>query len=136
LIAKAFFNHCFPDFIAFSPLNQYKDRVEYGSFVFTHTIEEKIIFQDTVIEIDSNYVIGHSHQQFKRHEKGFCLYNPGSLGQNRRLINISEYFIWDTKRNEFEQFNFAYNFEALIKEMKKKKFPDICIDYYLKKEKG
>ena len=56
-------------------------------YLFRHTIENRYIYHDSIINLENNYFIGHSHQQFKIESNGYVLYNPGSVGQNRLFIN-------------------------------------------------
>ena len=60
------------------------------------------VFIDTEVSLTENTIIGHSHQQYLRKENEFTLLNPGSIGQNRKYINLTNYVIWDTVKNDFE----------------------------------
>ena len=42
-----------------------KDKLSFNSYILKHTIFNKYIFKDTEVNIKNNYIIGHSHQQYK-----------------------------------------------------------------------
>ena len=97
-------------------------------------IDNKYIFHDTDIVIDRNLLIGHSHQQFFVTKGEFKIINPGSLGQNRKYINQAAYAVYYNETDTFELKNFIFDLDIVISEMKNKKYPQICIDYYMNKE--
>jgi predicted phosphodiesterase len=101
-----------------------------------HTLGEKdYIFRDSKVDLQDNSFIGHSHQQYIRYFNNFFLGNPGSIGQNRNFINISNYIIWDTESGEFQMKSLPYDLDYLLIEMEKRKYPVECIDYYRNKKK-
>lgn len=139
-IAKAFFDHCYPNFdkSLINVIREYKKQKLLEDFTIQHTIYNQYIFADTDIsniEIDTNYIIGHSHQQFEREKHNFKIYNTGSLGQNREFINQSCYLMFDTKKKNIEFKNFRHNIETVINQMKLEKYPSLCLDYYLSKKR-
>ena len=139
-IAKAFFNHCYPNFdkSLLEIINKYDIQIQVEDYIIKHTINNQYIFADTdisAIEIKSNYIIGHSHQQYERDSHNFKIYNTGSLGQNRQFINQSCYLILDTIKKNIEFKKFENNIESVINQMKSEKYPSICTDYYLSKNR-
>jgi putative phosphoesterase len=139
-IAKAFFEFCYPkfDMSLIDTINKYETDLGFGNFIIQHTISDKKIFLDTNvsdIDINKNYIIGHSHQQFQREINKFKLINTGSLGQNRKFINQSCYIILDTVKNSVELKSFTHDIDKLINKMKADRYPDICIKYYQSKER-
>jgi predicted phosphodiesterase len=139
IIASTFFDHCYLNFDRYllNGINKYKNKIEIENFTIQHTILNQYIFADTDItnlEIDTNYIIGHSHQQFKIDKKKFKIYNTGSLGQNRQFINQSCYLKFDTITKKFELKNFKHDINKVIDKMKFEKYPKMCIDYYLSKK--
>lgn len=139
-VANAFFDFCYPSFESknIEIIKKYKDCKVLGNYAIQHTIANQYIFKDTNIDdlvIDKNYIIGHSHQQFFRSKDKFEIYNTGSLGQNRKYLNQSCYLKLDTKTNEVILKSFDHDIDKVINEMKIKKYPKICIDYYLSKER-
>lgn len=139
LIAKAFFEHCYDNFdkSLVNVINKYQNKIELEDFTIQHTICNQYIFADTDIsniEIDTNYIIGHSHQQFKIEKYKFKIFNTGSLGQNRQFINQSCYIKLNTENKTVELKNFNHDIRKVINQMKSDKYPSICTDYYLSKE--
>lgn len=139
-IAKSFFNFCFQKFNPklLDTLDKYDDSTLIDGYIIKHTIESRYIFKDTDIAdltIDSNYIIGHSHQQYLRNKDNYKIYNTGSLGQNRKFINQSCYLQINTESGIVELKFFIHDSNKVITEMRTRKYPKICIDYYLSKEK-
>ena len=92
-LANEFFNHCYSDFIEVSAIQNYEKESQFEDFICTHTLEDRYIFQDTDITLDKNFIIGHSHRQYKIGRNGYTLLNPGSVGQNRQYINEINYVL-------------------------------------------
>ena len=140
LIAQTFFQHCYAQFdqSLTTHIKNYQDELVLDNFTVKHTLNNQYIFADTDISeipIDTNYMFGHSHQQFFREKNGFSLYNTGSIGQNRTYINQSCYLKYDTETGQVELKSFLHHIERVIKQMKSEKFPQLCIDYYLSKNR-
>ena len=107
---------------------------QLGSFTCAHTIgESENIYPDTQIEIDKNYMIGHSHHQFRIQRSGKEIINCGSVGQNRGWIDSINYALLDSSSHEITLCEGPYPFDDLIKEMEHQGYPQRCIDYYLSK---
>ena len=107
---------------------------EYG-YRFQHTIGNANIYPDTTITLDRNYVIGHSHHQFVYKNSGHTLFNAGSVGQNRKYINVVNYLVFDKTKWEMNLCSQQYNLSLLTNKMRELDYPQECIDYYLKKER-
>ena len=61
--------------------------------------------------------------------------NPGSLGQNRKNINLMQFAILNFDNHEVEFFSEQENINSLINEMKARKYPESCLEYYQRKIK-
>jgi len=138
-IAKTFFDHCIKSFKPelLSILDKYEESIVIKDFTIQHTIFDQYIFADTNLEsvtINSNYIIGHSHQQFKRIIGDKVLLNTGSIGQNRQYLNQSCYLKLDTRTNKIELKSFIHDVDRVINQMKSKKYPKDCLEYYLNKQ--
>lgn len=134
-IAKAFFNVCIEGFSEVTALKSFKKEWALDGFTLSHTIDNQYIYPDSKVELTKNWIIGHSHYQFRLKSSGFSLYNPGSVGLNRKYINVINYLIYDDHEKKFEMKNITYNVDEIIKEMKVRKYPEICIKYYVDKNR-
>lgn len=136
-LVQFFFKQCFPNFNQIETISSYKDQIRIGDFTIQHTINDQYIFQDTEVnDLNCNYIIGHSHQQFIRMISNFKLINTGSLGQNRAYINVSEYLILDTEINKINLKSYLYDVDLVIDKMKSMNYPTECTNYYLSKKRA
>ena len=136
-IARTFFEHCYPRFAEKEIIVKYEEEKKKGDFVVKHTINESYIYPDTdlsKVQLDKNYIIGHSHYQFDRSFNGRRLINTGSLGQNREYINVSNYIILDEEKNLVELKSFTFDLRLVVDKMEKENYPQLCIDYYRSKK--
>lgn len=133
--AKAFFDYCIKDFSEQETISGYIDSYRQNGFLFVHTLDNRIIFPDIELSLIENTVLAHSHKQFNTAKTGYRLINPGSVGQNRTYINVINYMLWDTEKDVFTEKQILYNPDIVINEMKAKKYPSICIDYYQNKKR-
>jgi predicted phosphodiesterase len=132
-LVKQFFEVCYPKFDRFNEINSFLKSYEFGGFKCQHTINNRNIYPDTKLELDCNYFIGHSHYQFKTTSENHIVYNPGSVGQNRRYINVINYIVFKLETMEIQMKALVYNYKTVINEMKANNYPKVCIDYYLGK---
>lgn len=135
-VAQAFFDYCYQDFSEFQTIDQYKRAYSLKDFIITHTVDQQYFYPDTDLtnlKLDKNYVIGHSHYQFDRECDKKRLINTGSIGQNRKFINIAEYVILDQQTNTIELKSFKTNIGYLIEKMESARYPEICLRYYKNK---
>ena len=138
-VANAFFDFCYPCFDRLDIIKEFKHSYSIGEFIIQHTIDDLYIFPDS--DIDSimqyhkhSYIIGHSHHQFLfRADNGYSLYNTGSVGQNRKNLNIINYLMYDTDSGILDMKSLEYSAEIVIDEMKARAYPEICIKYYQSK---
>lgn len=139
-VARAFFEFCFPRFNSslMEAINQYGCMVERGSYQIQHTIDQRYIFKDTdlsEVEINNDFIIGHSHQGFIRTEQNHKIVNTGSLGQNREFINLSSYAVLDTADNSVALKTFVTDIDLMLDKMREEDYPAICLDYYMGKKR-
>ena len=140
LIAKTFFQKCFEDFEpnSLDIIKKYQERIILEDYTIQHTINDSYIFADTKLEslvLNTNYIIGHSHQQFYRNIGDKMLYNTGSIGQNRQYLNQSCYLKLDTDSQKITLKSFVFDIDLVINEMKVRNYPSVCLEYYLSKQK-
>lgn len=134
-VAKIFFDFCRPRFDRCKLIADLPEKLEWEGYTFIHTIEDRTIYPDARLSLDANYMIGHSHHQFKIESNGFTLYGSGSVGQNRLYINIINYLIFDTEKRMTEMKFVAYDEMLVINEMRRQRYPRECIDYYNDKQR-
>ena len=135
-LVRAFFESTFPSFTKGDLIKQYKASVKLSNLLLVHTIGEKeYIFRDTDVQLISNTLLGHSHQQYIRYVNGRFLANPGSVGQNRKFIDVANYIIWDIETGEFQMKSLVFNLDYLLAEMKRQSFPNECLAYYNSKKR-
>ena len=138
-VAKAFFEHCYPQFTQQNVISEYGDSKVLGEYQVQHTVNNQYIFPDTEIEelkLQKNYIIGHSHHQFAAETAaGNKLINTGSVGQNRKFINVINYVVYDTQSGEVSLKALEYDVDLVIEKMKQEGYPQICLAYYQQKKR-
>ena len=132
-LVKLFFQTTLREFSRMKQILDYQPEYLIGNFTCRHTIDDVYIYPDTIINATGNYFIGHSHHQFDRSEKKNHVINVGSVGQNRREINVINYCVFDPESSKVELKSIVYDISALVDKMKELKYPIPCIDYYLQK---
>ena len=134
-LTKLFFENSVKSFKHFKEIKKYKKYIIYDKIKFIHTIKNQYIYKDTNITINENLVIGHSHSQFVKKINKFFLINPGSLGQNRKNITNMEFALLNTKNLNIDFVSKKADIKYLMNEMKLRKYPQQCLDYYLRRIK-
>lgn len=132
-VARSFFEFCAPRFRSHAMLARYVDETKVGAFRACHTLDDRYIFSDTPVTLDADYLIGHSHHQFCIRAGGYVLYNAGSVGQNRRHLDVINYLLVGPGECEVELCALPYDPAPVIAEMRARGYPDACLDYYLRK---
>lgn len=135
LLVQEFFNMTYKTFTELENIKKFIDKSNLGKYICSHTIQNQYIYPDTTVELDANYLIGHSHHQFEYKNNGFTLFNSGSVGQNRKYIDIINYLVYDCDTELIEMKYLKYNPDIIIKEMQLMKYPEICINYYSNKKR-
>ena len=131
-----FFDHCMTTFDRYETIGKYSSKLIFENYTLVHTLEDRYIYSDSEVNIDRNYMIGHSHEQYIIKRNGFNLINPGSVGQNRLLINMGNYLIYDHEKNIFEKRYFTFDIDIFIQKMIAEKYPEDCINYYKNKPRA
>tara|TARA_B100000579_G_C22489977_1_gene691972 strand:- start:64 stop:699 length:636 start_codon:yes stop_codon:yes gene_type:complete len=132
-IGNEFFYHCYAGFNEMALIKSYEDKKQFLDFICCHTLKNMYVFKDTNIALNTNYIIGHSHQQYEVFRSGFRLLNPGSVGQNRKFINEINFMIYDTKLEKADFRSVLYDVSIVELQMEKENYPEICINYYRNK---
>jgi predicted phosphodiesterase len=132
-LVRQFLEFCYPRFSRLEVIRTYRLAFDVEDFRCVHTILDKYIFPDTEVEVDRSYFIGHSHAQFIKESAGHRLVNVGSVGQDRRTIHLANYGTFDTESKEIQLRQIPHNIQLSIQKMKELRYPQPCIDYYVKK---
>jgi predicted phosphodiesterase len=120
-LVRDFFHHSIRFFSRVDLIRNLPRRTHLGVFECLHTIDGRSIYPDTNITISGNYMIGHTHHQFQTNRSGFMIVNPGSVGQNRKWIDMVDYSILDTVDDRF------------LSELRLRNYPEQCLRYYANK---
>jgi predicted phosphodiesterase len=121
--SREFFSR--PEWIAGLPR-----QITLGRFECSHTIDGRSIYADTPIEIGHDCIIGHTHHQFHIERSGFWIVNPGSVGQNRKWIDMADYSIVDTATKEIQLCSVGYDIDLFLTELRQRGYPERCSAYY------
>lgn len=134
-LVQQFFSHTYKSFSRQKEVSKFQKNLLLDSFLCCHTIGDAYIYPDTIIELDGNYMIGHSHHQFHYSNSGFHLYNVGSVGQNRKHINVASYAVWDMEYNTITLASSIYDIDQVVQKMEADGYPENCLNYYRNKGK-
>lgn len=132
-LVQLFFKYSFKNFNQFDRIRKYRKKIIIKNIKFVHTIKDRYIFEDTKIKIKQNIILGHSHRQFRKQVGEFWILNPGSLGQNRKKINCMNFATVNLDNHNYQFYAIKSDIKLLLNEMKSKKYPNDCIQYYKKR---
>ena len=132
-LVQDFFHHSRQLFSREDSIVGLPHHIHLGIFECFHTIDGQSIYQDTPIEIQRNYILGHTHHQFRIDRSGFVIVNPGSVGQNRQWIDMVDYLILNTVSGEIQMHSVPYDVDLFLSELHLRRYPRHCIDYYANK---
>jgi predicted phosphodiesterase len=107
-----------------------------GRFLCAHTISSKKIYADTDIQVDEDYMIGHTHHQFIINRSGKNIINCGSIGQNRGDSERLNYALFNTVSGKVSLHAETYPLGLFIRELEARGYSQYCINYYLGKKTG
>jgi len=129
-LVQEFYRHSHKFFSRLDLIAGLPRQVNLGVFECSHTIHGRSIYQDTAIEIGHDYIIGHTHHQFQIERSGFLIINPGSVGQNRKWINMIDYSIYDMASGKIHLRSLPYEVDLFLAELRRRGYPEQCIRYY------
>jgi predicted phosphodiesterase len=130
-LVQAFFAHSYARFTRKDLIDHLPQDSQLGKFRCIHTIDERRIYADTPLEIEQDYMIGHSHHQFLIQRSGFTIASCGSVGQNRSALEILNYLRYDSGSVTLHQE--PYSVDSLFAEMVARDYPRACLEYYASK---
>jgi len=103
-------------------------------FLCTHTIDNKKIYADTDIQVNDDYLIGHTHHQFIINRSGKNIINCGSIGHNRGDSERLNYALFNTVSGNISLHAETYPLGIFIRELESRGYSQRCIDYYIRKQ--
>ena len=133
-LAKSFFNTSRRWFSRETAIRDLPNFVKVGEFGAQHTIGDLRLYADTPLEVSGKHFVGHTHYQFRRDfPGGGVLVNCGSVGQNRRRIDLVNYALYNTTTREVRLEERPYPLDRFLEELRARAYPPECIEYYLRK---
>jgi predicted phosphodiesterase len=132
-LVRSFFTKCIEKFSKKELIRSYQHSWQLDDFKCLHTINNAYVFPDSEISVVGNYLIGHSHYQFERMDTKYHVINVGSVGQNRKEINVINYVLYHREERIFELKKLIYDVDVVINKMKAEQYPSACITYYSRK---
>jgi len=129
-LVQKFYHASFAHFKRSDLISNLPIKTNVGTFHCEHTINGKKIYKDTDIEVHCDCIIGHTHHAFNIERRGHKIINPGSVGQNRRHLNIACYALYDSDTRCITLNQVRYDAGILLDEMRKLNYPKECMEYY------
>lgn len=130
---RRFFEQTRPRFDRPEYLRAYREEWGEWGWSFRHTLGGAYLYPDSPVEPEGRQFVGHSHVQFLKYRGENLLCNPGSVGQNRREIDVVNYVLLFPEEGALEMKALSYDLGLLIGEMREREYPEECINYYLDK---
>lgn len=133
-LAQLFYNASRRSFTRNSALRGLRQTTHVGAYRAQHTIADLRIYPNTPMDVTGKHFVGHSHYQFRRDfPGGGTLVNCGSVGQNRRRIDLASYVVYDTQTEELRLEERPYPLDRFLAELDARNYPQPCIQYYRRK---
>lgn len=104
-----------------------------GGYVCSHTLLGRKIYEDTKVDLCNDCFIGHTHHAFWVERDGHQLVNPGSVGLNRKQLNMASYAMFDTLTRDVVLQQVEYPVRMLLSELRALNYPAECLAYYQSK---
>ncbi|WP_166355583.1 metallophosphoesterase family protein [Phytoactinopolyspora limicola] len=132
-LVRSFFDTCFPEFDRADAIADLPVSHPLPPFTCQHTLDGEYVYADSAVVLDRNYLIGHTHRQFTIVDPPYVLHNAGSVGQNREYLDVVNYLVVDVETSAVEPRAMTYDPAVVIQEMRRRRYPQICVDYYSRK---
>jgi hypothetical protein len=129
-LVQQFFHAAIARFTRRDLIDHWPVEVGIGPWTFTHTIDGLKLYQDTPIELCGHTFVGHTHHAYDVQRGAFRLVNPGSVGQNRKRLDLACYAIFDDVTEVVELQQVPYDVRPLLGEMRARNYPAECLAYY------
>ena len=129
-LVQSFFHASFSHFTRRDLIENLPLEAALGGYVCRHTLAGKKIYEDTNVALCSDCMIGHTHHAFRIERDGHQLVNPGSVGLNRKQLNLASYAMFDTVTRDVVLEQVAYPVKVLLNEIRALDYPAECLAYY------
>ena len=128
-LVQEFFARSFESFTRLDLIAGLPRTHRVGHFACAHTLEERNIYRDTDVVPREDTIIGHSHHAFAAVKGGHLLVNCGSIGQNRRRLDVLTYVLLDSDGGDFRLCAAPWPVETFLGECESRRYPEACMDY-------
>lgn len=129
-LVQQFYHASFTSFKRRDLIEHWPMEMGIGHWTFTHTIGDMKLYQDTPVTLQNHTFVGHTHHAFDVQRGAFRLVNPGSVGQNRKRLDVACYAIFDEATEAVELRQVPYDVQPLLDEMRARNYPAECLAYY------
>jgi len=132
-LVQQFYHASFARFTRLDLIENLPLETTFEGFLCTHTLDGQKIYENTNLVPPRDCFIGHTHHAFHVQRNGYQIINPGSVGQNRKRLDIACYALFDTSTREVRLNELTYPAIMLLNEMKTLDYPAECLAYYRSK---
>lgn len=129
-LVQRFYHAAFASFTRHDLIENWPVEAGIGQWTFTHTIGGMKLYQDTPVTLQGHTFVGHTHHAFDVERGPFRLVNPGSVGQNRKRLDVACYAIFDSETEVVDLRQIPYDARPLLAEMRVRNYPVECMTYY------
>jgi len=129
-LVQQFYHASFAHFTRRDLIESLPLEVTLGDYLCTHTLDNRKIYKDTDVSPPGDCFIGHTHHAFHVKRHGRHVINPGSVGQNRKRLDMACYALFDTETRHVVLEQLAYPVDVLLNEMRALVYPRECLEYY------
>jgi len=129
-LVREFFERSSASFSRFDLIARLPQEHELGPYLCVHTIDGKRIYADTPLAVSRDYMIGHTHHQFRIERTGHTIINCGSIGQDRQQLGVLKYLLHDSTTQPVQLSQETYPAVRLLQEMAARGYSERCLDYY------
>ncbi len=132
-LVQQFYHASFARFTRRDLIENLPLKAALDGYFCAHTLHGQKIYQDTDVVPPGDCFIGHTHHAFHVERHGSQVVNPGSVGQNRKRLDMACYALFDTATRKVDLGQVAYPVSVLLNEMKTLNYPPECLAYFQSK---
>lgn len=132
-LVQQFYYASFARFTRYDLIMNLQVKANLNGFLCTHTLDREKIYADTEVIPPVDCFIGHTHHAFHIRRNGRQIVNPGSVGQNRKRLDLACYALFDTVTSRISLEQVGYPVRIVLQEMRSLGYPPECLAYYQSK---